>query len=137
MIPYSQTSLANRLGNAYFRANWAHLQAGRGKLRKGQFMKQAYPGQQYKNEASARRQFNKVTSLRQGKGLETSGIRIEKRGRVPLKGGSQAGLWLCLVHYKYIDSDGYEGPIVPREAHICLDDKHALIRSFTLTSMLY
>src|ERR1035437_10313528 len=137
MIPYSQTSRANRLGNAYFRANWAHIQAGRGKLRKGQFMQQAYPGQHYKNEASARRQFNKVTSFRQGKGLETSGLRIEKRGRVPLLGGGQMGLWLCLVHYKWIDKYGFSGPLVPCKEHICIDDQHMLIRSFTLTSMQY
>jgi hypothetical protein len=100
-------------------------------------MQQAYPGQHYKNEASARRQFNKVTSLRRGKGPETTGLRIEKRGRVPLKGGSETGLWVCDVHYKYIDAEGFEGPLVPCKEHICIDDQHALERSFTLTSMQY
>jgi hypothetical protein len=110
-------------------------------------MQEAYPGQ-YKpkdnskkaeqaSEASARRQFNKVTSLRNGRGVETSGIKIEKRGRVPLKGGGEMGLWLCLVHYKWIDKYGFSGPLVPCKEHICIDDQHMLIRSFTLTSMQY
>src|SRR5450830_622645 len=138
MIPYSHgTLLSNRLSNAYFRANWAHIQAGRGKLHKGQFMQEAYPSQHYKNEASARRQFNKVTSLRSGRGYETTGVKIEKRGRVPLLGGGEQGLWLCLVHYKYIDANGFEGQLVPCKEHVCIDDQHMEVRSFTLTSMQY
>jgi hypothetical protein len=108
MIEYSKQTLANRLQNAYFHANEAHLRAGHGRLTKGKFMQQAYPGQNYKNEASARRQFNKVTSLRGGKGIESSGVRIEKRGRVLGPGMRQAGLWKVDVEYDYEDNDGTE-----------------------------
>jgi len=64
-------------------------------------METAYPEQKYKNEASARRQFNKII-----KG-ETSGVRVEKRGGTPYGithvvhgktrgrniGGGRTGLW--------------------------------------------
>ena len=137
MIPYSQVTLAQRLQNAYFRANWAHVQAGHGRLRKGQFMQQAYPGQHYKNEASARRQFNKVTSVRGGRGVESSGIRIEKRGRVPLPGGGQIGLWKIYVHCKHEEWNGEPAKLFPCKDHICIDDQHSFVRSFTATSMQY
>jgi hypothetical protein len=68
-------------------------------------MQSAYPEQKYKNESSARRQFNKVI-----KG-ETTGKRIEKRGGVPYAithithgkragreiGGGRTGLWRMTI----------------------------------------
>lgn len=99
----------------------AHIEAGHGRLRKGQFMQQAYPDVHYKNEASARRQFNKVSSG------ETSGKKIEYRGRPSYMttrklGGYEEGLWKVTVDYDYEDIDGTE--------------QHAA-RSFMLESMYY
>jgi len=117
---------ATRLQNAYFRANVAHIEAGKGRLRKGQFMQQAYPDGPYQlhperykttkdaeraREASARRQFNKVI-----KG-ETSGVKIAKRGGRPQIldtvmsgknkgqkiGGGLEGLWMVNVTAAYGD----------------------------------
>jgi hypothetical protein len=116
------TPFAQYLQRAYYKANIAHIEGGHGKLRKGQFMEQAYPTQKYKNEASARRQFNKVTSERGGRGVETSGKKIEKRGKIQLPGGGQEGLWKVTVDYYYEDNDG--------------TFLHAQ-RSFTITSMQY
>jgi hypothetical protein len=105
---------ATRLQNAYFHANEANIQAGHGRLRKGQFMETAYPEQKYKNESSARRQFNKII-----KG-ETSGERIAKRGGTPWAithvvhgktrgrniGGGRTGLWTMTITGNEGDPDG-------------------------------
>jgi hypothetical protein len=91
-------------------------------------MQEAYPNQPYANEASARRQFNKVI-----KGSIT-GSNIEKRGKVTLPGGAEAGLWVVKVHFKYLTHDGEAVPFVPCHAHICVDDMHCQILSFTMQS---
>src|ERR1035437_1262906 len=99
------TPFAQRLQAAFFHANEANINAGHGRLRKGQFMETAYPEVKYKNESSARRQFNKII-----KG-ETSGVRVEKRGGTPWAishvvhgktrgtriGGGRTGLWKMTV----------------------------------------
>jgi hypothetical protein len=141
------TPFANRLQNAYFHANEANIRAGHGRLRKGQFMQSAYPEQKYKNESSARRQFNKVITG------ETSGQRIEKRGGVPrivseithgkhkgrLVGGGLEGLWKINVHYKYDDEDTGE-QATPTPCDTCENagvENHSDVRSFIATSYYY
>ena len=152
VTPYTNIPFTTRLANAYFHANAAHLAAGKGRLRKGQFMQQAYPSQHYKNEASARRQFNKVI-----KG-EISGKKIEIRGRVVRKRSMpQAGLWHAIVHFKHIERDGSIPPLIDCEEKICNVDypnvilpqppegyevfeppnTHTMERSFTMMSYKY
>lgn len=107
---------AIHLQNAYFRANTASLETGHGRLRKGRFMIEAYPDQDYANEASARRQFNKVVSG------QTTGKRIEKRGGTPYVvshhiygkkagqtvGGGRIGLWKVNVTGNTVQGGGPE-----------------------------
>lgn len=94
------TPFAQRLQSAYNRTAIAYAESGRGRLRKGQFMMQAYPETHYKNEASARRQYNKIMEG------QTSGVKIERRGRVKYIGGAEVGLWKVTVDYDYEDYDG-------------------------------
>jgi hypothetical protein len=125
------TLFAQRLQNAYFHANEANIKAGHGRLRKGQFMESAYPEQKYKNESSARRQFNKVI-----KG-ETTGTRIEKRGGTPWAishvvhgkdrgrniGGGRTGLWKMTITGNEGSPDGPIG------------EKSITMESFQYTTM--
>lgn len=80
-------------------------------LRKGQFMQELFDDK-YKNEASARRGFNKVTQR------ETTGVRLEReveqRNRLvgptgmqrKRRGLGELGLWKINVTFHYIDNEG-------------------------------
>ena len=132
MTPFSQ-----RLQNAYFHASQASIEHGHGKISKGKFMREAYPQYEvyegrnernrkvkktrlvdrgfgrYKNEDSARRAFDKLTSERKGKGLETSGKKYQHIGSAFYgmkhtegpRGGKQ-GLWRVDISYTFVNEEG-------------------------------
>jgi hypothetical protein len=136
---------AQRLSNAYFHANATSLHTTGKPLRKGQFMIGAYPSQHYSNEASARRQFNKVIAG------ESSGKKIEKRKlqyneQKLLDVGRGLTFWHVVPHCKHIGWDEQPAETVPCEAHVCPGDAHSFgpdapgfvsAASFTMQSAKY
>lgn len=115
---------AQRLTNAYFHANARSLTTTGKPLRKGQFMRGAYPTQHYANEASARRQFNKVISGEtSGKKIERR--KIEQREQKIFDVGRGLSFWQVIPHCKHIGWDEQPAEMVPCVAHICEGDEHS------------
>lgn len=79
------------------------------KLRKGQYMQEAFPGR-YKNEQSAYQTYNQtVKGRRPGKRIEPliePDRTILLRGKRVPRGATEEGLWKVIVHFNYVDQDG-------------------------------
>lgn len=89
--------------------NFALAKRENPKLRKGQYMQEAFPGR-YKNEQSGYQAFNQtVNNRRPGKRLAAKIVpdrTMLLRGKRVPRGATEEGLWKVIVHFNYIDRDG-------------------------------